>query len=241
MKKILSILMASAMLAVPATMAASADNNCKIKDILSNITPYINNDSTCKNGSCDILDILGVKIDISNISEKITQNTKGQGLIDLITNGMTAQKGNEKTEDADKQESIPQEDEVQSGDFQNEAQRVIELVNSYRAQNGLSPVTYDASTTCAAQKRAQEIIKVFSHTRPDGTRCFTALDECGAKYSGAGENIAMGQTSADEVMTDWMNSQGHRENILDGNFTKIGVGVVKGADGRLYWTQMFIY
>jgi uncharacterized protein YkwD len=58
---------------------------------------------------------------------------------------------------------------------------------------------------------------------------------------GAGENIAMGQDSAEQVMNDWMNSQGHRENILNPNFKKIGVGIHKGADGRLYWAQMFIY
>ncbi|MBR5527713.1 MAG: hypothetical protein IKV97_01830 [Clostridia bacterium] len=122
-----------------------------------------------------------------------------------------------------------------------EAGRVIELVNSYRAQHGLSPVVYDEAVSRAAQIRAEEQETLFSHTRPDGTSCFTALSESGASYRGAGENIAMGQTLADEVMDDWMNSQGHRENILNGSFTKIGVGLHIGNDGRYYWAQMFTY
>ncbi|MBE6623154.1 MAG: hypothetical protein E7621_03095 [Ruminococcaceae bacterium] len=135
------------------------------------------------------------------------------------------------------QEEIP--DTSQSDDSLE--QQVIDLVNKYRAQNGLSSLSYDKGAACAASIRAKETETSFSHTRPDGSRCFTALDECGVSYSGAGENIAMGQTSAESVMTDWMNSEGHRENILNPNFKKIGVGVHKGSDGRLYWAQMFIY
>ncbi len=86
--------------------------------------------------------------------------------------------------------------------------------------------------------RAVELNQVFSHYRPDGTLCFTALDEQNVTYYGAGENIAAGQDDPQEVMTAWMNSEGHRSNIL-GNFTAIGVGYAS-ISGTPYWVQMFI-
>ena len=254
MKKILSVLMASALLSIPTVSAASADDsNCKIKDILSNISQY-----TCfadfdfESSDCNFLNILGGLRDKlydrencgsceeqekQNLSDKIVDIIFGKFASDENQNISTQKPGD--TQDEAPQESVQQDNtQKPSSDL---ALQVTELVNYYRAQNGLSALEYDADAACAAQKRAVEIQSVFSHTRPDGSRCFTALDECGASYRGAGENIAMGQTSAEQVMNEWMNSQGHRENILNPNFTKIGVGVAKGADGRYYWTQMFIY
>ena len=66
------------------------------------------------------------------------------------------------------------------------------------------------------------------------------MKQFGVSYRAAGENIAMGQTSPEQVMNGWMNSEGHRKNILSPNFTQIGVGIAKNAEGRLYWTQQFI-
>ena len=86
--------------------------------------------------------------------------------------------------------------------------------------------------------RAREIPSLFSHTRPNGTSCFTAISEAGIAYRTAGENIAYGQRSADEVMEAWMNSSGHRANILGKDFAYIGVGVVY-ENGTYYWTQFF--
>ena len=62
----------------------------------------------------------------------------------------------------------------------------------------------------------------------------------GIRFSSAGENIAMGQSTPAQVMNSWMSSEGHRSNILNQNFTQIGVGLAKGGSGRYYWTQMFI-
>ena len=90
------------------------------------------------------------------------------------------------------------------------AMQVFTLVNNERINAGLSPLTYDKSLEKAANIRAVEIKSLFSHTRPDGTSCFTVLDEIGYNYRGAGENIAYGQRDAREVMTAWMNSEGHR-------------------------------
>ena len=76
----------------------------------------------------------------------------------------------------------------------------------------------------AAQVRVKELSALFDHTRPDGTTCFTALDDAGIRYSTAGENIAAGYSTPEQVVNGWMNSEGHRANILNASFTTIGVG-----------------
>ena len=79
----------------------------------------------------------------------------------------------------------------------------------------------------------------LSHTRPDGSACFTVLAEYGIQWGAAGENIAAGFTDAATVMNGWLNSPGHYMNIM-GPFTHIGVGHYTDADGREYWVQLFI-
>lgn len=119
------------------------------------------------------------------------------------------------------------------------AMQVIHLVNQERAKEGLLPLTYDANIEKAALIRAKETEVSFSHTRPDGTSFSTALQESGVSFRSAGENIAWGQKSPEEVMNGWMNSPGHRANILNKNFTKIGVGYYQNSQGVNYWTQLF--
>lgn len=115
---------------------------------------------------------------------------------------------------------------------------VFELVNKARSQNGLAALTLDKSLCAAAEIRAKEIVRSFSHTRPDGTSCFTVLKESGISYRAAGENIAYGQRSASAVMNAWMNSSGHRANILSKNFGKVGVACFIYG-GTRYWVQLF--
>ena len=115
---------------------------------------------------------------------------------------------------------------------------VLRIVNENRENNGLSPLTLSQGLMNGASTRSNEIIEYLSHTRPNGTSCFTILDNI---YGHSGENIAAGQSSPSEVMTSWMNSTGHRENILSSDFTKLGVGY-KYRSGTLYgnyWVQMF--
>lgn len=118
---------------------------------------------------------------------------------------------------------------------------VVRLCNIERAEAGLSPLTLDPTVTKGAMIRADEIINYFSHTRPDGNSCFTALEEVGADYMTAGENIASGYVSPEDVVDGWINSEGHRANILNEKFNKIGVGYVYSSSGiyRHYWVQMF--
>lgn len=121
------------------------------------------------------------------------------------------------------------------------AEQVVELVNQERTKAGLNAVTLDQNIVSAALVRAKEIETSFSHTRPNGSKFSTALTEQGVTFKGAGENIAWGQKSPEAVMQAWMNSEGHRANILNKNFTKIGVGYYQNAAGRNFWTQLFTY
>ena len=116
----------------------------------------------------------------------------------------------------------------------------MKLINAERAKNGVAALSTNANASKAAQVRATEIVKQFSHTRPNGESCFTALKEFNVSYSTAGENIAYGQPDAQSVVTGWMNSPGHRANILNANFTGSGVGVYKDSKGVYYWSQEFI-
>lgn len=118
------------------------------------------------------------------------------------------------------------------------AAEVLRLVNQERAKAGLSALTTNSTLQAAADKRAQETVQSFSHTRPNGTKFSTALQEFGVPFRTAGENIAYGQKSPQEVVTGWMNSPGHRANILNGNFGKIGIGVYQ-SNGTIYWSQLF--
>lgn len=121
------------------------------------------------------------------------------------------------------------------------AMQVINLVNQEREKEGLPALTYDAEIEKAALVRAKETEESFSHTRPDGRQFSTALTEAGVTFRGAGENIAYGQKTPEQVMQGWMNSPGHRANIMNKNYTKIGVGYYQNANGVNYWTQLFTY
>ena len=117
--------------------------------------------------------------------------------------------------------------------------QVVDLVNAERAKEGLAPLSVNAKVQAAAQVRAMESEKLFSHTRPDGSSFATALKEQGVSYRRAGENIAWGQRTPEQVVNAWMNSAGHRANIMNPNFTTIGVGYYQNANGTNYWCQLF--
>ncbi|MGE7694316.1 SafA/ExsA family spore coat assembly protein [Lysinibacillus sp. NPDC094177] len=118
-------------------------------------------------------------------------------------------------------------------------QEVVKLVNAERAKAGLPALKEDWELSRVAKYKSQDMHdkKYFDHTSPTYGTPFTMMKNFGITYKSAGENIAMGQRSAEEVVKAWMNSEGHRANILNKNYTYIGVGYVK--DGN-YWTQMFI-
>lgn len=116
---------------------------------------------------------------------------------------------------------------------------VIRLVNEIRVKNGLKPLTADWELSRVARFKSQDMKdnKYFSHTSPVYGSPFQMIKNFGISYRSAAENIAKWQSTPQAVVNAWMNSSGHRANILNASYTKIGVGYV--SDGK-YWTQMFI-
>ncbi|MBD8521077.1 CAP domain-containing protein [Lysinibacillus fusiformis] len=118
-------------------------------------------------------------------------------------------------------------------------QEVVKLTNAERTKAGLSPLQTDDKLMAAAREKSQDMQSnnYFSHTSPTFGSPFDRMKALGIAYKSAGENIAQGQRSPQEVVQAWMDSPGHRANILNGKFTHIGVGYVKSGN---YWTQQFI-
>ena len=141
------------------------------------------------------------------------------------------------------QKTAAEEATIQTAGTEGYAAEVVRLVNIERAKIGEEPLSGgNSKLNAAAQKRAEELAAKFSHTRPDESSCFTVLPEFGVTYSYSGENIAGGHMNPDEVMYDdgWMDSAGHKANILNSNYNKIGVGVYN-HNGMLLWVQLFVY
>ncbi|WJV44294.1 CAP domain-containing protein [Streptomyces flavofungini] len=120
------------------------------------------------------------------------------------------------------------------------AQQVLGLVNAERQKAGCRPLTNNSKLATAAQRHSADMKarNYFSHTSPDGTDPGKRITAAGYRWSTYGENIARGQQTAKSVMSSWMNSEGHRANILNCSFKELGVGIVKGSGGP-WWTQNF--
>lgn len=117
--------------------------------------------------------------------------------------------------------------------------QVVELTNKERAKNGLPALTLDTGLSKVAKAKSQDMSanNYFAHTSPTYGSPFDMMKQFGISYKAAGENIAKGQKTPEEVVKAWMNSEDHRANILSDKFTHIGVGYVENGN---YWTQQFI-
>lgn len=141
-------------------------------------------------------------------------------------------------------EDINEYDSITINNIQNEntytdlINEVYEITNNYRSLVGVPSLTLDSSLVTAANIRAKEISDSFSHTRPNGSSCFTVLSELGISYGTAGENIAAGYSSSQSVMEGWRSSSGHYQNIISSKFKKIGIGV-NIINNQYYWVQIF--
>ena len=141
-------------------------------------------------------------------------------------------------------EDINEYDSITINNIQNEntytdlINEVYEITNNYRSLVGVSSLTLDSSLVEAASIRAKELSDSFSHTRPNGSSCFTVLSELGISYGTAGENIAAGYSSSQSVMEGWRSSSGHYQNIISSKFKKIGIGV-NIINNQYYWVQIF--
>ncbi|MBJ8027894.1 CAP domain-containing protein [Bacillus cereus group sp. N21] len=118
-------------------------------------------------------------------------------------------------------------------------QRVVELTNAERAKQGLPALKVDAELSKVARAKSEDMQKnnYFDHNSPTYGSPFDMMKKFGISYKSAGENIAQGQRTPEEVVQAWMNSEGHRANILNSGYTHIGVGYVESGN---YWTQQFI-
>lgn len=116
---------------------------------------------------------------------------------------------------------------------------VLRLVNIEREKVGAAPLKEMTELVPLADVRAEESAQSFSHTRPNGTRCFTIFADNSIIYRAAGENLAYGFKTPEAVVTAWMNSEGHRKNILNATFQYIGIGYFENENGRIYTSQLF--
>ena len=119
--------------------------------------------------------------------------------------------------------------------------QVFSLVNQIRAASGLEPLAYNADLAAAARAHSADMLErnFFSHTNPDGADLAQRLREEGISFQSAGENIAVGYADPDDVVAGWLNSEGHRENLL-GPYREMGVGLAVGGEFGYYWTQCFL-
>ena len=248
-----------AALASCTVISAGAANQSTLPDC-GNVKAYVINNGGCTtpdmsklkdiigscNGNCDIETITDrcakAGIDINNLISKFgilpddsqcTDCENGESSKPLVPEQSTQPGKSEQSESSDAK--TPSVDSSVS-DYE---KQVVEIVNRYRAENGLKPLTLNTELSRVARLKSQDMKdkKYFSHTSPTYGSPFDMMKKFGISYRTAGENIAMGQRTPEAVMTAWMNSSGHRANILNSTYTQIGVGYV--ADGN-YWTQMFI-
>ncbi|MFI6409600.1 CAP domain-containing protein [Streptomyces sp. NPDC050548] len=130
---------------------------------------------------------------------------------------------------------------IAMGNLAQTAVKVVELTNRERTRAGLSPLAVDPLLTAAAQAHSTDMVAraFYSHTSPDGSQPWDRAAAAGSRRRTIGENIACGQRSPAEVVEGWMNSPGHRANILKPDFTHIGIGFAGGGQMGTYWTQLF--
>lgn len=155
----------------------------------------------------------------------------GQGYADGLA-GLVRDFGVDVTE-----EPVPAVDHADAGP----TAEVVTLTNIERAQHGLRPLSTHARLTAIAQTHSEDMVRrsFFSHRNPDGKQVWHRATAMGYPYRKVAENIAAGQRTAAEVVQGWMDSPGHRANILDGELTQIGVGYALGGRYGTTWTQVF--
>jgi uncharacterized YkwD family protein len=170
----------------------------------------------------------------ARLQQQLNQQRRQYTLVPNQTQRPTQQQTQPRQQTPTQQQQAP----VSAGISQY-AQQVIELTNKERARAGLPALKADAQLSAVAQKKSQDMQQnhYFSHTSPTYGSPFDMMRDFGITYKTAGENIAQGQRTPQEVVTAWMNSPGHRANILNQQFTHIGVGFEQAGN---HWTQMFI-
>ncbi len=213
---------------------ASDNVNGKTLDSqLSNIVKTI----PCTNSSKETVKVInaGSNVDINELIDSILEGQTSSTTPTQTPTQTTPTTTTPAATDQD-QTTTPASSDNYDSSF---ASQVLKLVNKERAKGGLSALIISQSLVAPANKRAQEIAQSFSHTRPNGTSWSTVLDEYNVSVTAAGENLAYGYNTPEAVVEGWMSSTGHRANIMNANFHKIGIGVYKNSQGTVYCTQLF--
>lgn len=188
----------------------------------------------------NVVEKYGVKITVYNIynvveyTDGTTDEKYDSTYYELDTsgyNGNTSKLLNEATEFVKEEEKMDNYSDM------------LSILNGYRTQASVSPLEYDNNLSIAATIRAMEMAYsgTFSHTRPDGSDCFTVFNDLKLRATAQGENIAARYTSVESVMNGWRNSSGHYQNMIDSRFKKVGFGIValSGSKEGYYWVQLF--
>lgn len=253
MKKLLIILIVAALLIGPAVYAAGCTSqtnagtstpsvNCTLNDTIQKIIDSYKNCSTAKNNSspkpCATTPSCpsnGKVVVITQCPSKGAVATPKPSKSPVTA---TPQPAKNTATTAPKPSPSATNSSGKADNLSYEKQ-VAALVNKERAKYGLAPLTLNTKLSNVARVKSQDMHDkhYFSHTSPTYGSPFDMMRSFGISYRAAGENIAMGYGTPEAVMNAWMNSSGHRANILNANYTQIGVGYV--ADGH-YWTQEFI-
>lgn len=255
-KRIKSIVAAAAVIGAlttsAPTMAKAAGINCNnaTNCTTSNCNTQNCTTQNCSNSTCTtsktqqslLQDIIKKYPQLKNcntVNKKITTSNKAKTPNESSVNNKQSTNTQNNTQTP---ANTNKDNEQASSSISAEANEVIRLVNVERSKNGLAPLKANAELSKVAATKAQDMIdkNYFDHNSPTYGSPFDMMTKFGIKYTTAGENIAYGQKTPAEVMNGWMNSSGHRANILNSNFTEIGVGVAKDKNGTPYWVQMFI-
>ncbi|MFB5265413.1 CAP domain-containing protein [Paenibacillus enshidis] len=170
----------------------------------------------------------------SYIQQWLNDNGYAGDTVNLPESGQTASKPAAPTQPVSNPDTTTTKPSTDKSQF---TAQVIALVNQERSKAGLKPLTSHTNLSNMALEKAKDMSKnnYFDHNSPTYGSPFDMMKKFGISYSYAGENIAMGQQTPEEVMKDWMNSEGHRKNIMSPNFTLIGIGYYNG-----YWVQEFV-
>lgn len=250
-KKVLALTLTAA-LALSSTTAFAATTDC------TNATKY---------DFSNLLKNFSSKFTNSNVKNKVTVNGKTVDLNSIDWNALLNNKLNKPSEttvetpDATKPEATkPVETQPEAAkpatpapapaqtptESTNTAvssyeQKVVELVNVERQKAGLPALKLDTAISNVARIKSKDMAdnNYFAHQSPTYGSAGDMLSKYGIKWSAWGENIASGQKTPEDVVNAWMNSSGHRANILSSNYSRIGVGYVTNSNGTSYWTQMF--
>lgn len=153
----------------------------------------------------------------------------------------TISKADEQTPETgeDQPEITQTEEDAQAKAVLEFKSEILRLVNKEREKAGLPALKVMDKLAEMADRRAEESAETFSHTRPDGTRCFTVFSEYSMTYKSAGENLAFGFSSPEATVAAWMDSPSHKANILSEKYIYIGIGYFLKSNGKIYCSQLF--